>query len=129
MPRNLIIGYGYGKSKQEMKKQTDEAEERGSSVLGPIGGAKKRRAMIRDLLIDFIKVAEQRINSPGWRGSWSQRGSLSSLVMDDRSLIKRLEVAKQIQIDMQMSGLIPSDLDLQQLSYEYYYDDADDRDN
>ena len=126
MPANLIIGFGRD---PDQKKQTEAAEEAGSTELQPMGLAKKRRDVVRDILTDFIKIAERRMGSDAYRRNLSPSAPKGQqIVMVDRTLADRLEVAKQMQINMGMTGTVPSKLELQKISYQYYYDDNDDRD-
>jgi len=124
MPTNLIIGYGFdGKSAKEQKAQTDEAEERGSVMLGPTGSNRKRRDKVLAILDRFIRDGVKRYNAV-----YESRPRPAKFEFSDGTLVKRLDVANQMWRNMQMGGKTPTDLDLNQLEHSYYVNDEDDGD-
>lgn len=126
MPNNLIIyGFGFdGKSAEEQKAQTDEAEERGSVVLGPIGSKGRRRDEVYAFISKFIRDGVKRYNAV-----YKSRPRPENFEFSDGTLVRRLKVAEQMVRDMQMGAEAPSDLELNKLEHDYYVvRDEDDTD-
>ena len=119
-----MIGYGFdGKSAAEQKKQTDEAEERGSIMLGPTGSNKRRRDEVIAILDKFIRSGVSRYNAV-----FNGEPIAAPFRFEDRTLARRIQAANQMWRDLQMGGETPSDIDLNKLEHSYYVDDQDDGD-
>ena len=116
MPANLIVGYGrkdgrQGKRDPKQKEITDEAEETGerSQEMTPVGGTKKRRDYVRDYLNEFIQDAEKKLKKIRTWHEFNPEWNIRSYPGYDPTLGRRLRIARQIQMDMQMTGVVPDD--------------------
>lgn len=119
-----MVGYGFdGKSPAEQKRQTDEAEERGSTMLGPTGSNKRRRDEVIAILDKFIRGGIRTYNAV-----FHGEPKPVPFRFEHGTLGRRIEVANQMWRDLQMGGETPSDLDLNKLEHSYYKDDKDDGD-
>jgi len=120
MPANLIVGYGredrQGKRDPKQQKVTDEAEEEGSQVMTPVEGTKKRRDSVRDYLNGFIQDAEEALDDVRiWREKHPDTNP-RRYSRYDPTLPGRLQAAKQLKMNMQMTGRVPGDQVLAHIS-------------